>query len=740
MGLVWTAVLNGGLGIAAYGTSRFGFRQPRGYPRALAACVLAWAWLTIGMEILGSLGFLARGPLLGWVAAGLGIALACLWARGRDSDVVAPRSGVTRWGWDEIVSIALIVWAMALILTASLMGPVNVFTDAPIYHLYFAVRWWKAGRLVLIATPFSENAATYFPAGGDLWLTWLLNGWGDDLLAKVGQVPFLALAGLTVFAMGRRLGSGRASATVAAAWFVSNTPLFPYSFEANVDSIFVAGYLLAVYFFARHALGDDGPSALVLGALGAGLALGTKAPGVVFVPPLLILGATSAVWRGRGPLGKALAGASVVLVPFSVAGYWWLRNAWLTGNPLYPLHLVVFGRVWLAGWYGPDVMRKSQYYLPADNWRELLDLCMSVFDPRLAPVYLAGLAGAWAWGSKERRREDRCLWSISGLAVLNVALFWLLIPYRTQQRFLFHAVGLAAVPLARVFERFPRFRAVGVALLGVHVLTRQGWPFGTGEPPWDFHPAVPNNLVGPIFVVPTDLSQAREAWSKPGALLVVGGSLLVGLMALAAVRVCARAAEKPSPGAWARGLLAVVSLCLLSLSLGYSTRAGAGARERFYPWFPDYVRGWFALDLRSGPKGARIAYAGTGLPYYLLGTGLRNEVRYVNIDAHRDWLLHDYHREASARLSGPATWPTPRPGWDRIHPDYDAWLANLRAEHIQFLVVARVNPWEGAHNVADRDGFPIERVWAEAHPGTFQPVYGMAERDPQFRVFRVRPL
>ena len=65
---------------------------------------------------------------------------------------------------------------------------------------------------------------------------------------------------------------------------------------------------------------------------------------------------------------------------------------------------------------------------------------------------------------------------------------------------------------------------------------------------------------------------------------------------------------------------------------------------------------------------------------------------------------------------GEPTWPNSRPGWDRAHPDYQAWLANLQAEGIQLLVVTRVNPAEGPHNVADADGFPVERRWAERHP------------------------
>ena len=74
---------------------------------------------------------------------------------------------------------------------------------------------------------------------------------------------------------------------------------------------------------------------------------------------------------------------------------------------------------------------------------------------------------------------------------------------------------------------------------------------------------------------------------------------------------------------------------------------------RFYPPFRDFYAGWRTFDASCGPRGARVAYAGTNIPYYLLGQGLRNDVRYVNVDGHRDWLLHDYHREAMAQRSGP---------------------------------------------------------------------------------------
>lgn len=108
----------------------------------------------------------------------------------------------------------------------------------------------------------------------------------------------------------------------------------------------------------------------------------------------------------------------------------------------------------------------------------------------------------------------------------------------------------------------------------------------------------------------------------------------------------------------------------------------------------------------------------------------------MNVDAHSDWLMHDYHR--AARDRNEPTWPNSRPGWDRAQPNYREWLANLRAQKIQLLVVTRTDPGEGPHNVADAERFPIERIWADTHPEVFEPLYGIEQKDPFFRIYRIR--
>src|SRR5205814_620019 len=172
--------------------------------------------------------------------AGIILALGAASRRlGRDPDPgVSAKTGETAMGWDATVCLALLATATLVRGIPSLIQAVKVVSDGPIYHLYFAARWWKAGRLFLVAAPFGENAATYFPANGDLWFTWLMVTWGGDRLAKVGQALFLFLAALAAYGLGRMAGASRNSSLIAACVFVTSTAFLIFSFEANVDTIF----------------------------------------------------------------------------------------------------------------------------------------------------------------------------------------------------------------------------------------------------------------------------------------------------------------------------------------------------------------------------------------------------------------------------------------------------------------------------------------------------------------------
>ncbi|WP_152051717.1 glycosyltransferase family 39 protein [Tautonia marina] len=740
VGLLWTILLNAPVWAGAYWLAGHSFGQAKGMVRWLAAAVIAWTWVTLGMEVFGALGFLERGPLLVWsmTAGVLG------WASRKRGPIPdsekgeAFRAGDPTWHPDATVALGLTLWASVLLGIRSLLLPVKVISDGPIYHLWFAARWWESGSLDLIAAPFGDNVVTYFSAIGDLWFAWLMIGWGGDLLAKVGQAPFHLMTGMAVFAMARQVGAGRSAAMVAAGWMLTCSPYIVFGFEANVDTILQAGYLASAFFFLRYAMGEGGPRTLALGALAAGCCWGCKPTGLVLVPPLLAAVGMAVLVRPIGWRSKLGHLAILGFAPMLTAGYWYARNAWLTGNPLYPVQVEAFGRTLLTGWYAPEVMKGSRYYIDPRDWRSGIDMFLQVFDPRMTPIWLAALVGFWAIGKRREKDRARWVWAVAALAVINAVIYWGIIPYRTQQRFLFPAVGMAAVPVAMLLDRAKVLRVAGVVLLALHTMTGQAWPWaGFGEEqkvPWDFSPMIPNTTPGPV-VLPTpsanwwnSLTTAVNAgqWAEMvRVFFLVVGPWVIGLLAFLAAAAIGRAVNRPGyPGPKRVALGAVAAMLLI----GGVVTAPWGMSEplRFFPVFVDYYRGWLTLDRLAGDDGARIAYAGTNLPYFLLGPGMKNQVRYVNINEHRDWLMHDYHREAVA--AGRPNWPGDMPGWDREEEDFDAWLANLRADRIELLVVAR-------HNVSEP--WPIERQWAEQHPDQFTPLYGQEPPDPLFRIFRV---
>ena len=124
MPLLRTLLLNGTLGLAGYWTARHGFRMPAGLPRGLAAVTIAWAWATLGMEVLGPPGYLAYGPLLAWTSAGLAVAFVLrLRDRGGrgDGPLADPGPGEP-WELSASLALGLVLWTTLMHGLSSLLG------------------------------------------------------------------------------------------------------------------------------------------------------------------------------------------------------------------------------------------------------------------------------------------------------------------------------------------------------------------------------------------------------------------------------------------------------------------------------------------------------------------------------------------------------------------------------------------------------------------------------------------
>lgn len=690
--------------------------------RLFASALVAFLFIVLGLESLSLFHAMSLGPVVLLSTAFGGVGLTAWFCRGKTPLGQTPADGSrgdSKWERLAITLGGMLAgWALLYYLLRGLLLPVMTVSDAPIYHLFFAVRWWQAGWIELVPTPFGELAASYFPANGDLWLTWLVITEEGGTLAKVGQWPFAFLGGLAIHGLGRQCGvRGSAAMVPAVLWLTTFLVLFSASL-ANVDLIFGVWFLVAVYFWTRfreeRQMGDRGLVPLLFASLASGIVVGTKSVGLAFVA--LLLGfLLPSIGRGHGRWTRL----AIVLLGIALpSAFWFSRNLWLTGNPLYPLELRLFEVEWLRGWYTTDAMKQSGYHLPPSDWPILLDRLSLVVDLRL--LWLWPVSLLVGLGTLSRRGIASHSWLpawFAALAIAQVLLFWFVIPYNTQERFLLPALGLGIVPLALLVERRPWLRFCILCLVAWHLVT----------PAWGTRFAL-EGRVERVLLLPV-LREPLSQGSLVHAAALPLGILVAGMLAM----------TRRSIAPWG----AVIVLLAASMFATSPLRRALANRPElaFYPSADFGLRllpAWLALEEATRGTPAKVAYAGTNLPYYLSGSHLRNRVRYVDVAGRVDWrpnLDHEDRRNQGLHVTSPNPWPD----WYREQPNFDRWLEALDSLGVEFLFVARENRHGREEESRGPPPFPIELAWADAHPERFERLpTSMEQPTPWARAYRVK--
>jgi hypothetical protein len=419
-------------------------------------------WLAIQYASVALCGL--AGILSVWTmtAAGL-LAGAVLWvaARNGQSLETSPQPGVV---WERYV-----VWACAGFLVgyggAVLANQYYIAVmsdDALTYHVPAAVRWLQTGRLVLHEVWFFNPANTYSPLAGSTFIAWWFAPLGNDWLARFVQVPGLALTFVGMIRLGRLLGAPLAVAALVALAAVLSKP-FMRQILVTKDDLYLAGFFLAaVVALPRENLtGRLGPWRV---GVAVGLFLATKYTALLALPVLLLM--ADAPWHAKWNWRHWAVAIAVVA---AIAGPWFVRNAWLTGNPLFPIDV---GGPQSSLFRGLFSTRRSEELRTFQSaWRVLSGTHFS-----MPPLLLAVLAAAWAAATATlllRRTSIRQ--PLTRLCVLGppigIAVFVLTSPY-AEVRFLDPAFLLlfasAAAVLASLSPKASVPCAVALSLLSLY--------------------------------------------------------------------------------------------------------------------------------------------------------------------------------------------------------------------------------------------------------------------------------
>jgi hypothetical protein len=475
----------------------------RGSPRLLALAIAATcALLAVHLAPL-ALGVLSKGSVV--VAAAVALGATLLLPR-RSAGATAGRS--ESWWREEdpgLLALAVLgllgVTAYVLAYTAGHLTTAVHDIDPMAIHLPGVARWIQSGSVWEINQFVPDQAHGNYPNNGDVLLLTTMLPWDNDFLVRFTIIPFLAVAGLSAYGIGRELGARRsASLLFAAVALATPAVLHPALYQAMPDAMMLAMFGSGAYFLLRHSRtarrGD-----LVLAGLGLGLAFGTKWYGVTTVAVIAVTWTAAralATRRRKGWLAPLARDLSLLVAAIALSGgFWLIRNLVESGNPVFPVEVVVLGVTlfdapydWVraaAGFtivdyaFEPHIWRR--YYFNAFE-RTLGLPTVLVLLGAAAAVVQAVRARPFAWTPAAARI------AAGAAAVVLIGVAYVVTPYsalgaegipsqvdantRYMTPALPLAAGLAALALSRLRPQVARVVALAALVAILHGLARTG--------------------------------------------------------------------------------------------------------------------------------------------------------------------------------------------------------------------------------------------------------------------------
>lgn len=507
----WTA---GGLGIfdrtlaliiasiyltSAYSLGSLTFRVLRGnYDAPLERFVLAmsvglglWSTLTL---LVGLLGGLHWQWLFVALAIGLPIAEIMVAIRPAKGRAVVENGVTRRLGRSLVLPIAFGLFVLIYAL-AGLM-PATDF-DVLEYHLQVPKEWSERGQIDFLP----HNVYGNMPLGAEMHvlatmtlLRGIIEPWYAALAGKLAISLFAPLTALGLYVAGRRFYS-ETGGMIAAAVYLSLPWIAHVSFGGLVDGV-LAHYTFAAIYAAMIA--DSDSRKICVAGLLAGCAAACKYPGLIFALPMVLAILGWNTWKAklesRTPIFVA---ASISLCAFAIiAAPWYLKNAALTGNPVYPLAANLFPSRTRTPEKIAQWERAHQVPRDADGNRyapsQLINSAANVglksewLSPVAWPLAMIGLIATW------RRTETRMLL----VATLWIFAVWWFATHRIDRFWLpaapllcLLASGTVAWSMQLVYQRtlvvFATLDVVAASLMLMGPITRENGSLQTvAEPRW----------------------------------------------------------------------------------------------------------------------------------------------------------------------------------------------------------------------------------------------------------------
>lgn len=457
-------ILNGCVAFAGYRLSNSLVGASPVVDRIITFLALGSLFSLALMLIGGVLGLIGL-PFLATSSVVLGIVVGILTRRARVSLTLADAAHsalTTKFRENPWFFAPLAMPAVLLLLTYawSITRPPSGF-DPLNYHLVLASHFLTSNGIQVFDFPAWFEYFGYFPANAELWSAWAWSVGGNGLFLTLVNVPFVLLLVLSVYRLARLSGVSDTPASALGAASV----LFPMIFRA-VPEAYVELPLWGTFFagltFAILAGRAQRLDLFAISMALAGTGVGIKATGIVQFAIIAIAFIASVNKFSRRFTFFAVVTAFFVVTLFGSAFY--IRNLAVTGNPIFPFPVEIFGIEIFPGLADHAQMVSqttiSRFFLPMLMDGSLLEALLGVtsgpnagwgFGPIGVFFLLSGpLAAIGLIARRFGSPQSRTIGLVFALSGLLVTLSYIHLPWcapflQGNVRFLYPAVILFAI-------------------------------------------------------------------------------------------------------------------------------------------------------------------------------------------------------------------------------------------------------------------------------------------------------
>jgi hypothetical protein len=350
--------------------------------RALARGLLAAAFVVyltvVAASALGGQPLASRWSAWGMLALGAG---AALWSSRGARDSCELGMGSAPLLWTGRVAVGAGSLGLLAITLLALLLPVGAY-DALGYRLPAVAQWLDAGAVVWVTG--DDPLRNGYPLGLEVLEAVIFRAFDSPRAVDSVAVLFLLAGALSVFGLVRSVGAPRWAASLAFGLFAL-VPMHLLNAPSGYADAAFSGALVTLVVAVAHWVDDavgpgtikgSGRSAVDTG-VAAALVIALKPHGFALAGIALAVGAWARCKSvGKGPLTRELA----CIGGLAATGLFFaLRNVWVTGNPLYPLELTMFGRVLFPGEASLDGILTPTFNVPAE---------LKALPPFLRPLWV----------------------------------------------------------------------------------------------------------------------------------------------------------------------------------------------------------------------------------------------------------------------------------------------------------------------------------------------------------------